>query len=159
MKLSRPCSLVLAFLVASLPACGSSPRQSAPPAPTAPVSNVAVEPSSGEALAPTAATPEATERPHEDAGPGEEASAPKPPQLTPLGVPECDKFVTLYVACVDLHVPADQKERVMRELHVHRARWRELQKMEDGKLAASLSCRGVSQRLKGDLIVDYGCEF
>ena len=84
---------------------------------------------------------------------------PKPPPFTPLGVPECDKFVNRYVACVDLHVPADQKERVMRELHVHRARWRELQKMQDGKLAASLSCRGVAQRLKGDLTVDYGCEF
>ncbi len=74
-------------------------------------------------------------------------------------MPECDKFVDKYIACVELHVPAEQKEGVMRELHVHRARWRELQRMQDGKLAAGLSCRGVAQRLKGDLIVDYGCEF
>ncbi|MBX7183649.1 MAG: hypothetical protein K1Y01_00750 [Vicinamibacteria bacterium] len=84
---------------------------------------------------------------------------PKPPPLTPLGVPECDKFVEKYLACVDVHVPADQQERLMRELHVHRVRWLELEKMQDGKLAAGLSCRGVAQRLKGDLIVDFGCEF
>ena len=77
----------------------------------------------------------------------------------PFGIPECDKFVDKYVACVDTRVPDGQKERLMRELHVHRARWRELEKMQDGRLAAGLSCRGVAQRLKGDLIVDFGCEF
>ena len=47
----------------------------------------------------------------------------------------------------------------MRELNTHRARWRELLSMQDGKIAAGLACRGVAQRLKSDLIVDYGCEF
>lgn len=134
MKQPRPCSLALAILVAVVAACGGKPKETSElPAP---------------ALAADPAVPS-----------GGDPSIPKPPPLTPLGVPECDKFVDQYVACVDLHVPADQKERVMHELHVHRARWRELQKMQDGKLAAGLSCRGVAQRLKDDLIVDYGCEF
>ena len=89
----------------------------------------------------------------------QEDPAPKPPPFTPFGVPECDRFVEKYVACVDLHVPADQRERMMRELHVHRGRWRELEKMQNGKVAAGLSCRGVAQRLKSDLIVDFGCDF
>lgn len=83
----------------------------------------------------------------------------EPPPFMPLGVPECDRFVEKYVSCVELHVPQDQRERMMGELHVHRARWRELEKMQEGKVAASLACRGVAQRLKGDLIVDFGCEF
>lgn len=141
MKSSQIRALALAFLVAGFPTCGGEPRQASAPPAAASESDQVVPPDEAEI------------------GAGGDSSTPKPPPLTPLGVPECDKFVDKYIACVDLHVPAEQKEGVMRELHVHRARWRELQRMQDGKLAAGLSCRGVAQRLKGDLIVDYGCEF
>lgn len=154
MKPSRSSSLVLASLALALTACGGTKEApaSAPPAP-APLS-----PARAEGLA--GATPSAAaETPQDDAASGEDAAAPKPPPLTPLGIPECDRFVLKYVACVDLHAPEDQKERLMRELHTHRLRWLELEKMQEGKVAAGLSCRGVAQRLKGDLIVDYGCEF
>jgi len=77
----------------------------------------------------------------------------------PFGVPECDSFITRYVTCLETRVPAEQKAGLMDDLHEHRARWRELAKMEQGALAVSLSCRGVAQRLKGGLTVDYGCEF
>ncbi len=83
----------------------------------------------------------------------------EPPPLMPFGVPECDSFITRYVACVELRVPADLQARLMDELHEHRGKWRELAKMEQGRLAVGLSCRGVAQRLKGGLTVDYGCEF
>ena len=104
--------------------------------------------------APEAAPPRAEVSPPDPAGEG-----PEVPPFMPFGIPECDKFVDKYVACVDARVPEGQKDRLMRDLHVHRARWRELEKMQDGRLAASLSCRGVAQRLKRDLIVDFGCEF
>ena len=152
MKRSRSSFLALTVLVALLPACGGAPREPAAPPP----SDRAAEPAGGGAAGTSADGPE-TSPPH--AAPREDPSIPTPPPLTPLGVPECDKFVDKYVACVDLRAPADQKERLMQELHVHRARWRALQKIQDGRLAAALSCRGVAQRLKGDLIVDYGCDF
>jgi hypothetical protein len=98
--------------------------------------------------------------PRETASEGEGAVEwPKPPPLTPVGVPECDKFVEKFVACLERHVPEEQQEGKLRELNTHRARWRELLNMQDGKIAASLACRGVAQRLKSDLIVDFGCEF
>jgi hypothetical protein len=154
MKPSRPFSLPLAILVAVLPAGGCAPRDPPAPATDLVLQPAPVDPGS----APTASSDEAQPAPGA-VDSGEDPSIPKPPPLTPIGVPECDRFVDKYVVCVDRHVPADQKERVMRDLHIHRARWRELQKMQDGKLAAGLSCRGVAQRLKGDLTVDYGCEF
>lgn len=126
-------------------ACGVAPP-SEPPASPAPAAS-STEP---EASAPSE---EVTARADPDGSPAE------PPPLMPFGVPECDNFITKYVACVDLRVPADQRARLMDDLHEHRAKWRELAKMEQGKLAVGLSCRGVSQRLKGDLTVDYGCEF
>jgi hypothetical protein len=153
MKWSRSHSHALVIIVGVLSAHGCAPREAPPPA-----TDLARQPAPPDSGGSPAASSEGAEPPQEAAAPGD-PSIPKPPPLTPLGVPECDKFVEKYVACVNTHVPADQRERVMRELHVHRVRWLELEKMQDGKLAAGLSCRGVAQRLKGDLIVDYGCEF
>ena len=139
--------LALTISVMALPACGG-PKREVP----APAAEGAGQPAQGEAGS------LAAEAPPDDADSGTEGSIPKPPPLTGLGVPECDGFVLKYVACVDLRVPADQQDRLMRELHTHRVRWLELAKMPAGRVAAGLSCRGVAQRLKGDLIVDYGCE-
>lgn len=121
-------------------ACGPPPPAASPASP-----------------APTSAPVESAAAPLVEAD--STGSEPEPPPLMPFGVPECDNFITRYIACVELRVPADQKARLMDDLHEHRATWRELSRMEQGKLAVGLSCRGVAQRLKGDLTVDYGCEF
>jgi hypothetical protein len=155
MERFRSRAIALAILVALLPACGGAARDA--PAPPSP--ETAGPPASGDPGESATAAPEATETRQDAAAIVDDPSIPKPPPLTPLGVPECDKFIEKYVACVDRHVPVDEKEKVMRELYVHRVRWLELEKMQDGKLAAGLSCRGVAQRLKGDMTVDYGCEF
>jgi hypothetical protein len=140
--------LPTAILISALVACGGAPEEVAAPP----------QPSTSSDPAPSAVP--ATAGAADDAAPAaDEASVPDPPPLLPVGVPECDKFVEKYVACVEGRVPAEQKERLMHELHTHRARWRELEKMQDGKLAAGLACRGVAQRMKGDLTVDFGCEF
>lgn len=136
---------VLVFPLLAM-ACGAAPP-SAPPAPPAPAATPS-EPGASAEIAPEPASE----------GVAADLTA-EPPPFMPFGVPECDNFITKYVACVDLRVPADQKARLMDDLHEHRGKWRELAKMEQGKLAVGLSCRGVAQRLKGDLTVDYGCEF
>ena len=124
-------------------ACGAAPPLALPASP--PTSSGSGDP------ADSAAAP---------SGEGEPAeSASEPPPLMPFGVPECDNFIMRYVACVERRVPDDHKARLMDDLHEHRAKWRELSRMEQGKLAVGLSCRGVAQRLKGGLTVDYGCEF
>jgi len=153
MKPSTLSPLAIAILLAALPGCGGPRGEAAAPATPAPAP--VAEADHPEAGAPS----EEAETRGDHASFGEDPTAPKPPPFTPFGVPECDRFVEKYTACVDLHVPADQKDRMLRELHVHRARWRELEKMQNGKVAAGLSCRGVGQRLRSDLIVDYGCEF
>lgn len=124
-------------------ACGTSP-------PEAPPASTVTSPGPGAQEESTAEPSDETEATDQEA---------EPPPLMPFGVPECDSFITRYVACVELRVPADQKARLMDDLHEHRAKWRELAKMDQGELAVGLSCRGVSHRLKGGLIVEYGCEF
>ena len=160
MKRSHPSALVLAMLVAVLPACDGTRTAGSAPVIPGPTSDLSFQqaPTRAARSASAAAFP-AGETAGNDGESEEGPSIPKPPPLTPLGVPECDTFIEKFVACVDLHVPADQKERQMRELHTYRVRWLELEKMQEGKIAARLSCRGVSERLKSDLIVDYGCDF
>ncbi len=148
--------MLVALLIA---ACAGASRDTPASAAAPAAEHEAGQPAVVETPAGALGAAEPAVTPVEGVASDEDATVPKPPPLTPLGVPECDKFVEKYLACVDVHVPADQQERLIRELHVHRVRWLELEKMQDGKLAAGLSCRGVAQRLKGDLIVDFGCEF
>ena len=160
MKWSRCSSLPSAILFLALTACGGAPKEATAPPMASPAADLSVQPAGDEAGSPAALSPSSSaEAPPDEGASGEDASIPKPPPLTPLGVPECDGFILKYVACVERHVPADQQDRLMRELHSQRARWLELEKMPEGKVAAGLSCRGVAQRLKADLVVDYGCEF
>jgi hypothetical protein len=136
--------------VATSVACGGGP-------PKPPLSQAPFEPTPAPSATPsdaaTSAAP-AVETPSESAEEG-----PRHPPWTPVGVQECDKFVDKFVACVGKHVPLEQRDDKMRELNTHRARWRELLNLQEGKVAAGLACRGVAQRLKNDLIVDFGCEF
>jgi len=132
-------------------ACGASPPAAPPATPTPALA--ASPPSSfrpgvpAESAGAPSGEPEATDR------------AAEPPPLMPIGVPECDNFIKRYVACVEQRVPPDQKAKLMDDLNEHHAKWRELSRLEQGKLAVGLSCRSVAQRLKGDLTVDFGCEF
>lgn len=146
---------VLVWVSACL-ACGEA-STSAPPAPAQAEAAALPSPPAPSGAASAQAAPAETTPPESDSEGTEDG--PKPPPLTPVGVPECDKFVERFVACVERRVPPEQREDKMRELNTHRARWRELLSMQDGKIAAGLACRGVAQRLKSDLIVDYGCEF
>ena len=142
---------IAAWVSAGL-ACGGEPK-SAPEAPAQAASTPSTSPPD-EAASPANAPADTGTENAEGA-----TEAPKPPPLTPVGVPECDKFVERFVTCLERHVPPEQREDKMRELNTHRARWRELLNIQEGKVAAGLACRGVAQRLKSDLIVDYGCEF
>lgn len=104
-----------------------------------------------------------TEPPVSESAESEPAASPPdrpaPPPLMPFGVPECDNFVKKFVACVDLHVPADRRQGLMDELNENRDKWREMARLQQAAVAQGLACRGYAQRVKGDLTVDYGCEF
>ncbi len=128
-------------------ACGAAPPATPPPAPPATPPSAIRAGDPAESAGTPAGEPERADRNAE------------PTPLVPFGVPECDNFIKRYVACVELRVPADQRARLMDDLNEHRTKWLELSRLEQGKLALGLSCRSVAQRLKGDLTLDYGCEF
>jgi hypothetical protein len=140
----------LAFLASAVSVCASlgcagpkgepAPRAAAAAAPT-PLP---------EGAAPDVTAPES---------PGGADDAPKPPPFTPFGLPECDTFLTKYLACVEERIPADQRGRFEDELRENRTRWWKLADMQQGTVAVGLACRIFAQSKKADLAVDYGCEF
>ena len=150
-----PLLVVMTFIVSL--GCGRGPA-SEPASPPAAAPAALVESSPTPPVAPS---PEALSTP---GGEGDEAGAPgpdvpEPPPPMPFGVPECDTFVTKFLACVEGRVPADQQPRLMADLQENRAKWRQLATMSQAHVALGLACRTMAQRVKGDLIVDYGCEF
>lgn len=145
---SSPRALLLTAFFVSL-ACERAPEAGPPaPPPATPVSD-------GRLAGAPPATP--ADAAGDDRGGGSEVPVPPPPM--PFGVPECDTFVTKYLACVEVRVPADQQPRLMADLQENRAKWRQLATMSQAGVALSLACRTMEQRVKSDLTVDFGCEF
>ncbi|MBP6705388.1 MAG: hypothetical protein KA385_17885 [Vicinamibacteria bacterium] len=152
--------LMLMTLVVSF-ACERAPVAE-PPLPQAATPAAAVEISSTPPapLVPEAPTTPSRESEEAAAAPdAPESDLPEPPPPMPFGVPECDTFVTKFLACVEVRVPADQQPRLLADLQENRAKWRQLATMSQGHVALGLACRTMAQRVKSDLIVDYGCEF
>ncbi len=151
--------MLMTFLVSF--ACERAPVAE-PPSPQAAAPAVAAESSSNP---PAALSPEAPTTPSREseepaaAADAPESNLPEPPPPMPFGVPECDTFVTKFLACVEVSVPADQQPRLLADLQENRAKWRQLATMPQGHVALGLACRTMAQRVKSDLIVDYGCEF
>ena len=146
-----------AVLVCASLACGGGPKGE--PASTSPASMAETPPSAADVA--TASTP-AEDAVADSTGPeGAEGAtgALKPPPFTPFGLPECDGFLRKYLACVEERVPADQRGRFEAELRDNRTRWWKLADMQQGLVAVGLACRIFAQSKKGDLAVDYGCEF
>lgn len=148
-------TFVVSFACERAPAAGPPPPQAAAPAAAAESSTNPPAPLSPEAVTTPGSEPEEAAA----AADAAEPDLPEPPPPMPFGVPECDTFVTKFLACVEIRVPADQQPRLLADLQENRAKWRQLATMSQGHVALGLACRTMAQRVKSDLIVDYGCEF
>ena len=151
--------MCFAFCLNGIACVQSPPKAEVAPAPAASPGAALTASSPGEsgpAASPstdeTAARPEAGGRPQgvPDATP---ASIPE------FGVPECDKYVKKYLACVEGHVTDTQKEELTAAFEANLLKWRALSVMKEGKLALSLACKAAAAAAKENLTVEYGCEF
>ena len=122
-------SPIMVVLAALGAACGDSKPKEAPAAAAA-------------SQAPTAASPEAAGG-----------------TVTSFGVPECDTYVTKYLACVEGKVPADQKDKLVEAFEANRTKWRAMSTTKEGAMALSVTCKAATEKAREALSVDYGCEF
>lgn len=106
----------------------------------------------GEAQAPAktapAAAPAATQA----------AAAPAPAAGAEFGVPECDDYMTKYLACVDSKVPEAARAALRQSLDQAKAQWKQAASTPEGKSGLAMACKQMTETAKVSMTA-YGCSF
>jgi hypothetical protein len=105
------------------------------------------------------AKPPAAAAPAESPASAVVAPAAGVPVVTNFGVPECDAYVSKYMACVEGKVTGEARDQLLATFEANRTKWRAMSTMREGAVALGLACRAALQKAKEELVVDYGCEF
>lgn len=122
--------LLLLFLSACAPK-PAAPASSEPDA--APVTEEPTEPGDGD-VEPTgdARTDEAT------------IAVPDPAELE-VGVPSCDRYVALYIRCIDEQMPEDRKSESYQKLQESVVMWRKAAETEAGQKGLADACQTAAE--------------
>jgi hypothetical protein len=128
MKWESAAALVAAALVTA--ACADS-KPAAPPATTAPAASVAPA-----TTAPAATTAAAAE----------------------FGVPECDEYMTKWLACVDSKVPAEMRGTYKAAIEQSKASWKQAAATPQGKQGLAMACKQSLDATKQALAA-YNCSW
>ncbi len=85
------------------------------------------------------------------------ATAP-PPAATAseFGVPECDDYLTKYLACIDSKVPEAARVSVRQSLDQTKAQWKQAAATPEGKAGLAMGCKAASDAAKTAMSA-YGC--
>lgn len=130
-RFARP--LVLACAVLALAACQKQPEPAKPAA----------------APATTPATP-----------PPAAAPATPPPAATAtvdaVGVPECDSYITKYLACVSGKVPEASRAQLQASLEQMRQAWKQAAATDAGRASLAQACTQANDAAKSSMAA-FGC--
>jgi hypothetical protein len=130
------------LMLAAVVVLGACQKQSAAPP--------AVEASTAPAV--TEAAPVA-----EPAAPAAETAAPAA-AADSFGVPECDDYVTKYLACIDTKVPEGVREQIRASFDATRASWQAAAATEAGKASLATGCTQATEAARTAMAA-YGCTF
>ncbi len=122
--------LVTAAVALTLGACSGGGESAKPPAAASP-----------QAAAPAA--PAAT-------------TAAAPAAVAEFGVPECDDYLTKYMACIDSKVPEAARATVRQALDQTKAQWKQAASTPQGKAALATGCKAATDAAKTSMAA-YGC--
>jgi hypothetical protein len=137
-RFARP--LIIACAVFALAACQQ--QEAAKPAAPAP-----------------AATPAATPPPAAPATPPPAAAAPAPAAavtVDSVGVPECDNYITKYLACVSGKVPEASRAQLQASLEQMRTAWKQAAATDAGKASLAQACTAANDAAKSSMSA-FGC--
>jgi hypothetical protein len=139
-------------LTATLAACNKS-SEPAPAGSPAPAAAASAAPAESPAPAPAEAAPagEAVTDPVKDM----EALAASSTGA-PLGIPECDDYLTKYEACVASKVPEATRETLANSLKATREAWRQSLTTPGAEAALASACTQAREAAKPSLQA-YGC--
>ncbi|MEO8499962.1 MAG: hypothetical protein ABI565_03540 [Vicinamibacteria bacterium] len=86
------------------------------------------------------------------------APAAAPASGASFGVPECDDYMTRYVACVDSKVPEAARAAMRQGLEQTKAQWTQAASTPEGKDGLAMACRQMTETSKSAM-APYGCSF
>jgi len=73
-----------------------------------------------------------------------------------FGVPECDDYLTKYLACIDSKVPEAARATVRQSLDQTKAAWKQAAATPEGKSALAAGCKAATESAKTAMAA-YGC--
>ncbi|WP_439573259.1 hypothetical protein [Phreatobacter sp.] len=78
--------------------------------------------------------------------------------LDQIGIPECDRFISRYEACVTTKVPATHRVTFSQQVAQLRTSWRALAENPDNRAQLEQICRTQGAQMRRGL-EPFGCEF
>lgn len=76
----------------------------------------------------------------------------------PIGIPECDRFITSYETCVTTKVPATHRVTFAQQVHQLRTTWRALAQDPQARAQLEQICRTQGDQMRRGL-EPFGCQF
>lgn len=86
------------------------------------------------------------------------AAAPAATGVSEFGVPECDDYMSKYVACIDSKVPEAARAMVRQGLDQTKAQWKQAASTPEGKAGLAAGCKAASDAARTAMAA-YGCTF
>lgn len=85
-------------------------------------------------------------------------SAPAASTASGFGVPECDDYMTKYLACIDSKVPEAARAAVRQGVEQTKASWAQAAQTPQGKEGLAMACKQATEAAKAAMSA-YGCTF
>lgn len=76
----------------------------------------------------------------------------------PIGIPECDRFITSYETCVTTKVPATHRVTFAQQVTQLRTTWRSLAQDPQARSQLEQICRTQGEQMRRGL-EPFGCQF
>lgn len=76
--------------------------------------------------------------------------------VSEFGVPECDEYMTKYLACIDSKVPEAARAMVRQQLDATKAQWKQAASTPEGKQGLAMGCKAATEAAK-QAMQAYGC--
>ncbi|MEO8673097.1 MAG: hypothetical protein ABI411_17400 [Tahibacter sp.] len=90
------------------------------------------------------------------AAPATPAATPAPVAAISVGVPECDSYITKYLACVSTKVPEASRAAMQSNMNQMREAWAASAGTEAGRAALAQSCTLAKDSAKTAMVA-FGC--
>jgi hypothetical protein len=76
----------------------------------------------------------------------------------PIGIPDCDTFITRYEGCLAAHVPAEQQAVLKQQIAIWRTEWIKMAKDPSTRPVLQSICKTTMEQVK-TTVKPLGCEF